>query len=970
MQVLGLLLRTLLGVPLFLYIPGYLLDRAILRDIIEPSGIERHIMRVVISALLTGWIALVLAEFGGFGFWILLGIIAILCAIGLFFTRRYWPKQMPGRPAPPLGIVARGSTGHQAFTFLQSARLGLRWDAVLLVIAIVFGVLVARPFEVIRGGLDAGVYANTGISIAHTGGITIHDPIIQKIGQRAAAGDTDAQQLETNLLGVQSAKRFLATRLRATGFLINAGELAEGRVVPQFFHLWPTWIAICAAMLTPSYALLATGAAGLLGVVLLGLIGRKLGGGWAGLLAAAMLAVMTPQVWFSRMPTSEALTQALLLAGTWAFLYFADVQTRRERIWWGMLTGLAFGEVALTRIDFPLAIAPLAILLLYVALTRRWDVGYTALGTTIGLLLVHTILHTLLIARAYFFDTYYSILQKSAIMIYLSLPFLSPELRDRYMFRGSSKYSDPWRIWIELTALALGIIILIVLWRHPRPLLVLEKFVRQRRRLLLGSAVLVLGILSFYSYLIRPGILTQDVMLHPFRPDNWLKLQGYVGAPIDAPDGWYKETLALSLANMARLGWYLSPLGVILGVIGGLMLWWRLDRRSWILVVVATIYALFYINSLYGTGEQTYIYILRRYVPLVYPAFILGIAYALAGLRGLSKQHRTTLRTGAATVLAAALLLFFVVTGRTAYAHTEYAGAFAAIDALSKRFDPRDIILVRGGGADEIAIRDTSELIATPLTFIFERNALAVKGRMPGHYAQAFSTQVTHWRDEGRHVYLLLSASGGDMTFPGYTPQSRGDVMLSLREFQQLRDQKPKLSYINEVPFHLYELVPDTGSIPLTTITYDDTAAQVAGFYRSEAPNGDERAAWTDGKAVLRLPATAQGQTVTLRVAGGTRPHAAAPAHLCIDVTAEPVPAPPGKLADVFPWQPVMCANLPQGSVDLAVHIPTLQAGTRALLRLQSTTWVPSDTPPDPGTMPSPDGRELGIRFISASPAQ
>ncbi|HEY0605886.1 MAG TPA: hypothetical protein VGD58_23385 [Herpetosiphonaceae bacterium] len=971
-----MVLRTLLGVPLFLYIPGFMLDRLWLGDHSAVHGIERHVMRIVVSVLLTGWLALLLAEFGIFNYWLLLAIALLLGGTGAALLRRQGrlPRFEP-RPSS-LGIVA-GQSPASAAGGLRSALAAIRFDHALLGIALLFGVLVARPFEVIRGGLDAGVYANTGVAIARTGSIVQYDPIVAEIGQRAAQGDDLARQIESNVFGVQSAKRNIATRLRAAGFFINSGELAQGRVVPQFFHLWPVWIALFVAMFGPTLGLVATGAFGTLGVVLLGLIGRRIGGALAGGLAALFLALMTPQVWFSRMSTSEALAQALTLAGLWAFSYFADAATRRERIWWGTIVGGAAGSLALTRIDFFWVVGPALVLLVYVALTHRWHVGYTALALTLGGLLIHTALHTVLISRAYFFDTGYARFQDFALTIYATLPFLTPDLQDRFMNRWGSKYQDPWRLWIELSVIVVGLAALLALWRWPRPLLALERQIRRRSRWLITGCVLLLGALAIYGYLIRPEILSASVLQNPFEAQNWLRLQGYVGAPIEPPIDKYcqpeqpcKETLYIGLANMVRLGWYLSPLGVALAAGGWLLLVRKLDRRSWFFLLIATIYALFYIRSLYGTSDQTYIYILRRYVPLVYPACALGIAYALVVLKGAGQRRFQLARLGTFGLLTAGLLLFFAVTGRTVYAHVEYAGVLNQIEALSKEIRAQDIVLVRGGGADEVAVRDTSELIAAPLTYVYGRNALPVKGRAPAKYPAAFADQVTRWRSEGRNVYLLLAASGGDLLLPGYGLRAIDTWTLELREFQQLENQKPKLSYTNQVPFQLYQIVPEAEVEPQRSFSYDDTAAQVAGFYRSEQlPGETQRSDWTDGMAVLRLPTIAQGQSLALEVAPGKRPASVEPARLCLDVAAEPTPYPEGGVASAASvlWRELSCIQMNDGSQTLQVDLPDLATNSALLLRLRSNTWIPSEATPDPGTTPSQDARTLGVRFSHAT---
>jgi len=50
-----------------------------------------------------------------------------------------------------------------------------------------------------------------------------------------------------------------------------------------------------------------------------GMIGRRLGGPWVGLLAALLLMLNGVQVWFSRYSTTETTAQFLTFAGLWAF---------------------------------------------------------------------------------------------------------------------------------------------------------------------------------------------------------------------------------------------------------------------------------------------------------------------------------------------------------------------------------------------------------------------------------------------------------------------------------------------------------------------------------------------------------------------------------------------------------------------------------------------------------------------------
>ncbi|MBX0327904.1 hypothetical protein K2Z83_09480, partial [Oscillochloris sp. ZM17-4] len=490
---------------------------------------------------------------------------------------------------------------------------------------------------------------------------------------------------------------------------------------------------------------------------------------------------------------------------------------------------------------------------------------------------------------------------------------------------------------------------------------------------------------------------------------NWLRLQGYIGAPIHLPVVlWYNEFKTMSwwqrltidpstltsapaplqnketipLANLVRVGWYLSPLGIILGVVG-YALWWRrgLDRASWLFLVVAFVGTFFFVRQTYGTSDQTYIYILRRFVPIAYPALSLGMAYALAALGGwgvggggwgatpqpLTHRLRLVLAAG----LVALQLAFFIVTNQPIYRHVEYAGALGQLDAAVANFTPgRDVLLMRGGGPIWSEARDVPDLVATPLRFIYGLDAFTVKSSRPGAYADSLAAEVARWQAEGRQVYLLLSASGAGFALPGYRLEPAGGLTLDIPEFEQLTSQKPRNVARLTLPFQIYRALPassgvlDTARLPLTP---DSFAAQVYGFYRPEDRADGSRYAWTNGDALLRLawPGGAAAQTVRLTLAGGDRPAHLGPARVCLSARPEDGVWPEVSDAAVD----LGCVEVSDAPAEYALRLdpaalPPAPGGT-LLLRITSESWVPAAE-----DSRQTDQRSVGVQFggMTASP--
>jgi hypothetical protein len=940
------------------------------------------------------------------------------------------------------------------------------WEIVAFAaVGLLFAVLVARPFEVVLGVRDAGVYANIGFAIVRTGGIVQHDELVAQIGRDQSSDDPElraaAEQAETNFLGVQHPERTIATRLRAAGFYINAGELERGQVVPQFFHLYPAWIGLLGALLGLRGGLLATGLLGFLGVWSVGMLGRRLAGRWVGLLAMLFLALNGVQVWFSRYSTSEATVQFVTFAGLYAFAVmttdgpFDKAQGRRRTTnderrrdigrwsvvggrpgFMALLAGLAFGQVALARADFGLVIAPLAAYLFYIWLTRRWSRVHTLLAGGLGVMLIQAVLHITFIARAYFFDTFYARLQDYALTALAALPFLTPTLRTLYLSSPRSKvgirlgpgqYLWNWqRIALEAALVVLLIAGIFALRRWGQPLIAAGERAARRwgRPLLLASALGIVA-LAIYGYLIRPQILTTERLatlpacLSPAQMRQpsaaCLALQGYIGAPITPPaypnrvayvlnalPKWIQgksappiedslfvpdnvsasEKFGIAQANLVRVGWYLSPLGIVLGV-AGFALWWRrgMSRATWLFLTIGLLGTIFWVRQSYGTSDQSYIYILRRYIPQVYPAFCLGIAYALVALARWGNKERGTkdailvprssivssLVGGrwsavggrwsvvAAVALGLALTGFLAVTNRGIYRHVEYGGALAQIESIAARFGPGDVLLLHSGSRDE------PDLIATPLRFAFGVDAFTIKSAQPERYASQLARYIRRWQDQGRTVYLIFGASGS-FGLPGlrYAPAGRM-ALKHLEEFEQLTNQKPHNVQDFNLDFAVNRLEADAAaSADPVAVVVDDYAAQLRGFYRPERIAGVDLA-WTQGDALLRLPWPRDGQPrkVLVRLAGGLRPASVGPGQACISFRPETRFGFEGPLAT---FSSLGCFALQEQMSDYVLTIDPRRYSTHAsgaiLLRIRSDTWTPAKA--DPAQI---DRRVLGVQF-------
>ncbi len=506
-----------------------------------------------------------------------------------------------------------------------------------------------------------------------------------------------------------------------------------------------------------------------------------------------------------------------------------------------------------------------------------------------------------------------------------------------------------------------------------------------------------------------------------------------------------RDLFGAAQANLVRLGWYLSPLGIALALIGLALMVYRIDSTSWLFLVITAVASVVFLRLTYGTSDQHYIYIMRRYVPHVYPAFAIGIAYAVTrmplNVRSWVQTLRCTVQAVQCTastpssppdaphstsnpqpstlnvqhnkptpessppgvqpstpnlqlstfnlqpstsspqpstfnlqpltflrlLLALALILFLVVTGRPIFRHAEYAGALEQIGAMAERFEPGAVVLMRGGAPSFAQARDIPDLLATPLTFAFGVDAFALKSRDPGRYAPQLTLYIRRWHDQGRPVYLAISASGA-LALPEWRLEPAGRLSLDLPEYEQPTDHKPSAVQRFTLDFALYRLLPEeqpAEALPLT-IAPNDYAYQVRGIYRAERI-GDRLVAWTDGDALFRLPApTTEPLTISVTLAAGARP-AASVGETCLALAAEPGYSADEAAQATFTQPVCVSPDAEPRTIALTADPRTLPRSPTGhlLLRVQTPTFIPARDDPA-----SHDPRRLGVQILGVGVAR
>jgi 4-amino-4-deoxy-L-arabinose transferase-like glycosyltransferase len=443
------------------------------------------------------------------------------------------------------------------------------------------------------------------------------------------------------------------------GFYV--GDNNAGQITPQFYPLHPVWLAVAHGLRGLGGSLYLTPLWGLLGVLAVYFAAREaFGRVRLAALTAGLLAITATQIWFARYPTAEALTQFLLFAGLYGLARYA----RTHEGWAALLAGVALGEVMLVRIDMYFLLAVPILLAAYLRLHRQLDRRYWLFAGPFLALTAHSFIHAVWQSWPYFYNTYFSGVKLPIPATLLLGGLIAAGAAFIVLDRFAATRSD----WVRR----------VDPWWH--------------RFLLLAAIGLVL--LAAYAYFIRP--LSAD----PTKQFNY----------------WYANSTIPDVEplNMVRLGWYLSPLGLLLSVIGGaLLVRERTSGRSWILLGVGVFFTGLYVYNTYNNPHH--IYVMRRYVPAVFPMLTLGAAYALDRLA----DWRPPIGLVGAIGLGAVTIGLLINAGRVSNPQIDYTGVIDQYRAFAQQIPANAIVLF-----DDRGVTGVTALFGTPLAYLGQHTVL------------------------------------------------------------------------------------------------------------------------------------------------------------------------------------------------------------------------------------------------------
>ncbi|MDP2725921.1 MAG: hypothetical protein Q8P59_00115, partial [Dehalococcoidia bacterium] len=253
--------------------------------------------------------------------------------------------------------------------------------------------------------------------------------------------------------------------------------------------------------------------------------------------------------------------------------------------------------------------------------------------------------------------------------------------------------------------------------------------------------------------------------------------------------------------GLVRLGWYLSPLGLLLGLAGFVRFaGTKLDRRSWPLLILFVTQLILYLLTA-GMAYPVHFWASRRYVPLVIPALLFFASLSLASLRpSLRLDPRRWLVYLVPAALTLALLVSSVQTSARFLWQTEYQGALEGLERLSSRMENPALVFFQP--------RTEGNIFSAPLQNLFGKTAFVLQQEPQESF---FSQGVERWLADGWKVYLVLTDKYPEYLSGDLTYSLVDDNGLAIRAMEQSFDHLPRETLPMSFPLRLYRLLPASG---------------------------------------------------------------------------------------------------------------------------------------------------------------
>ena len=304
-----MILIAIVVLPLIFLIPGYVTFNAFkVNEIDNPkfSLFETLFLQVLVSIVITGWIAFTLAILGYF---LLMNLVGLLLAYSIF-----------------IAIKFRGKFSLSSFLEPKLDKQSL----FLIFLVILASGLFFHPAETFGGFGDSYMYYNQAGIIANHGSIIFNDPFIKTLPETLSRDIIEP--------------------------LITASiDFKTGETKIPMFHLYPTWIAIFHSIFGLQGSMYVSSFFGVLGILSFYMVIKEYFNLKIAAISSILLSMNYIQIWAVRGHQSEIFVQFLIFS---TFFIFIAFEKSRNAVF-GALLIASMGSLFVVRIESIFILIPL-----------------------------------------------------------------------------------------------------------------------------------------------------------------------------------------------------------------------------------------------------------------------------------------------------------------------------------------------------------------------------------------------------------------------------------------------------------------------------------------------------------------------------------------------------------------------------------------------------------------------------------
>lgn len=561
-----------------LYLPGHFLARRLIRK--GDGFFELIFLRISASLAVAAPLLTALALAGWFRTPVIFFCL-VACAVVAWVAGRGLPATRTARPAC--------------------------WDLGGLALVAGTFVLYARPAEYVVNSRDPGVYALFAAKLARTGALLHHD----------------------TLVGAVSSFHTFADSEKYPGFYILGRDL----IVPQFFPAPFAFLGLGNLAGGTWGGLFVVPVMGALSVGVAYVLGRELFGRWAALVGAALLATSYAQIWWSRHPSSEVMTQLFALAGLWMAVRFV----RGAGPATGVLTGVLLGGAMLVRVDGFLAAAAVPLLFGYDLVMGRPALRWLYPGVPLALFAGASALYLNTVGGRYLYLIYSRHGLDTALALWPYLAVAAALVTVGFLFLR--RHRGRFRGWLEMRGKWIGL-----------------------------AASLAVGGIALWAYFILP-------------------------VPWETLPESSREFDAYKPQILLRLTWFVTPVVAVLALAGLVLASYRLDASR--VLLLGAVLSFGFLYTVIPNVAPDLPWATRRFVPTVFPGVCLLAGHATVEAGRLLARRAPRAGVALSAILAAVALVHTVNIALFIPETREYAGAVRAFDRVEEKVPEAEVVFMQ-----------------------------------------------------------------------------------------------------------------------------------------------------------------------------------------------------------------------------------------------------------------------------------